>query len=64
MHTEFWWGNLCKWKDNIEVNLREIGRDGVDWTDPAQDRVYWLAFVKSVMNFLTIQKKRSLLTNG
>jgi hypothetical protein len=24
--------------DNIKMDLREIGRDGIDWVDVAQDR--------------------------
>jgi hypothetical protein len=27
-----------RWVDNIKLNLREIGWDGVDWIDMAQDR--------------------------
>jgi hypothetical protein len=27
-----------KWVDNIKMDLREIGMDGVDWIDMAQDR--------------------------
>jgi hypothetical protein len=27
-----------KWVDNIKMDLREIGWDGVDWIDVAQDR--------------------------
>jgi hypothetical protein len=37
--------------DNIEMDLREIGLDGVDWVDLAQDRDYWRALVNTVMNF-------------
>jgi hypothetical protein len=28
----------CRWVDNIKMDLREIGRDGGDWIDLAQDR--------------------------
>jgi hypothetical protein len=28
----------CRWVDNLKINLREIGWDGVDWIDMAQDR--------------------------
>jgi hypothetical protein len=28
----------CKWEENIKMDLREIGRGGMDWTDLAQDR--------------------------
>jgi hypothetical protein len=29
---------ICRWEDNIKTDLREIGWDGVDWIDVAQDR--------------------------
>jgi hypothetical protein len=40
----------CRWVDNIKMDRREIGWDGVDWIDMAQDRDYWTAFVNSVLN--------------
>jgi hypothetical protein len=39
-----------RWMDNIKTYLREIGWDGVDWIDLAQDRVQWRALVNTVMN--------------
>jgi hypothetical protein len=27
-----------KWEDNIKMDIREIGWDGMDWIDLAQDR--------------------------
>jgi hypothetical protein len=27
-----------RWVDNIKMDLREIGVDGMDWTDLAQDK--------------------------
>jgi hypothetical protein len=30
--------------------LREIGWDGMDWIDPAQDMDQWRAVVNTVMN--------------
>jgi hypothetical protein len=36
--------------DNIEIDLRVIGRDGVDLIDLAQDRDQWRALVRTVMN--------------
>jgi hypothetical protein len=36
--------------DNIEMDLTEIGWDGMDLTDLAQDRDQWRAFVNTVMN--------------
>jgi hypothetical protein len=32
------------------MDLREIGWDGVDWVDLAQDRDSWKALVNRVMN--------------
>jgi hypothetical protein len=39
-----------RWVVNIKIDLREIGWDGVDWIDLAQDRDQWLALVKTVIN--------------
>jgi hypothetical protein len=32
------------------MDLREIGRDGMDWIELAQDRDQWRALVNTVMN--------------
>jgi hypothetical protein len=39
-----------RWVDNIKMDLREIGWDGMYWIDLAQDRDQWRALVKTVMN--------------
>jgi hypothetical protein len=39
-----------RWVDNIKVDLREIGWDGRDWIELAQDRDHWRALVNTVMN--------------
>jgi hypothetical protein len=36
--------------DNIKIDHREIGWDGMDSIDLAQDRDQWRALVKKVMN--------------
>jgi hypothetical protein len=36
--------------DNIKIDLRKIGWDGMDWIDLAQDRDQGRALVNSVMN--------------
>jgi hypothetical protein len=36
--------------DNITMYLKEIGWDGVDWIDMAQDRDQWRALVNTVLN--------------
>jgi hypothetical protein len=39
-----------RWVDNIQMDLREIGWDGVDWIHMAQDRAQWRALVNTVLN--------------
>jgi hypothetical protein len=39
-----------RWVNNIKMNLREIGWDGMDWIDLAQDRDQWRDVVNTVMN--------------
>jgi hypothetical protein len=39
-----------RWEDNINLDLREIRIDGVNWTQLAQDRVQWRVCVNTVMN--------------
>jgi hypothetical protein len=38
-------------EDNIRMDVREIGREAVDWLFLAQDRDHWQALVNMVMNF-------------
>jgi hypothetical protein len=35
---------------NVKMDVREIGWDGMDWIDLAQDRDRWRALVNTVMN--------------
>jgi hypothetical protein len=37
--------------DNIKMDFRKIGWDGMDWIDLAQDRDQWRALVRTVINF-------------
>jgi hypothetical protein len=39
-----------KWVDNIKMDLREIGWDGMDWIGLAQDTDQWKAAMNTVMN--------------
>jgi hypothetical protein len=36
--------------NNFKMDLKEIGWDGMDWIDMAQDRDQWRALVNTVMN--------------
>jgi hypothetical protein len=38
------------WEDNIKMDLREIGIDGTNWIQLAQERIQWRVFVNTVMN--------------
>jgi hypothetical protein len=59
MHIGYWWERhgksplrrpRRKWVDNIKMDLREIGWDGVDCIDLADNRDQWRALVNTVMN--------------
>jgi hypothetical protein len=39
-----------RWVDNIKMDLREIGWDGMDCIDLSQDRDQWRALVNLVVN--------------
>jgi hypothetical protein len=39
-----------RWVDEIKMNLRETGWDGVEWIDMAQERDQWRALVNTVLN--------------
>ena len=39
-----------RWKDNIKVDLQEVGYEVMYWIDVAQDRDRWRALVNAVMN--------------
>ena len=38
-----------RWKDNIKMDLQEVGCEGMDWIQLAQDRDRWRAVVNAVM---------------
>jgi len=40
------------WEDNIKMDLQEVGCEGVDWIELAQDLDRWRALVTAVMNLL------------
>jgi len=39
-----------RWEDNIKLDLQEVGCEGMDWIDVAQDKDRCLALVNAVMN--------------
>jgi hypothetical protein len=38
-----------RWVDNVKMDLRETGRDGMDWIELALNRDQWRALVNTVM---------------
>ena len=40
----------CRWKDNIRMDLEEIGINAGNWVDSAQDRNYWRALVNAALS--------------
>jgi hypothetical protein len=51
-----------RWVDNIKMALKEIGWDGTDWIDLAQDRNQFRALVNTVMNLRVPQNAGQLST--
>jgi len=39
-----------RWEDNIKMDVQEVGCEGMDWIELAQDRDRWRALVTVVMN--------------
>jgi hypothetical protein len=39
-----------RWVNNNKMDLKEIGLDGMDWIELAQDKDQWRALVNTVMN--------------
>jgi len=38
-----------RWQDNTKMDLQEVGLEGMDWTDLAQDSYRWRALVNAAM---------------
>jgi hypothetical protein len=49
--------------DNIKIDLREIGQDGMDWIDLAQDRDQWRALLNTVINLRVPQNAGNFLSS-
>jgi hypothetical protein len=42
---------ICRWEDNIKMDLQEVGGARGDWMELAQDRDRWRALGGMVRNF-------------
>ena len=38
-----------RWEDNIKMDLQDVGCDGMDWIELAQDRDRWRSLVNGLM---------------
>ena len=52
-----------RWKDNIKMDLQEVGGACGDWMDLAQDRDRWRALVSTVMNLRVPKNAGNFLTS-
>jgi hypothetical protein len=41
--------HICRWEDNIKMDLQEVGCGGMDWIELAQNMDRWRAVVNAVM---------------
>jgi hypothetical protein len=64
MHIKFWSKNFegrrqvtrpgRGWTDNIKMDIRVAGWEGMEWIHLAEDRDQWRALVNTVMNLLNL----------
>jgi len=52
-----------RWEDNIKMDVQEVGYEGVDWIELAQDRDRWRLLVNAVMNLRVPQNAGNFLTS-
>ena len=52
-----------RWKDNIKMDLQEMGCGGMDWIDLAENRDRWRALVNAVMNLRVPYNAGNFLTS-
>jgi len=41
---------MCRWQDNIKMDIKKVGYEGIDWIELAQDRDRGRALVNAVMS--------------
>jgi hypothetical protein len=52
-----------RWKDNINMDLQEVGLEGMAWINLAQHRDRWQALVNVIMNLWAPQSAGNFLTS-
>jgi len=72
VYTGFWWGNLReiplgrprrRWEYNIKMDIQEVGCEGMDWIDLAEDRDRFRALVNAVLNLRVPKNAGNILTS-
>ena len=51
---------MRRWKDNIKMDVQEVGCGGMEWIELAQYRERWRVLVNAVMN-LTLRQLMSYI---
>ena len=52
-----------RWEDNIKIGLQEVGCEGMDWIEMAQDKDSWRALVNAVMKLRVPKNEGNFLTS-
>jgi hypothetical protein len=52
-----------RWEYNTRMDLREIGHEGVDWVQLAQDKSQWQVLVNTVMKCRVPYNAENFLTS-
>ena len=52
-----------RWEENIKMGLQEVGCEGMNWIELAQDKDTWRALVTAVMHFRVPQNAGNFLTS-
>jgi hypothetical protein len=53
----------CRWVDNIQMDLQEVGCRSMDWIELAMVRERWRALVNAIMNLRIPQNVGNILTS-
>ena len=53
----------CRWEGSINMDVKEVGCEGIDYTELAQDRDRWWTLVNAVMNLRVPQNAGNFLTS-
>jgi hypothetical protein len=52
-----------RWRNNIKMDIRDVGCGVIGWIDMAQERDWWRALVNAVMNLRVPQNAGNFLTS-